>query len=96
MNKIMIKLIRWYQNKISKNKEPRCRHTPTCSNYALTSYERFNFFKATFLTTKRVLTCNPLFKGKYDPVPEKKIKKKKVKKETNNINENNSETQVQL
>lgn len=94
----MIKLIRWYQKKISSNKEPRCRHTPTCSNYALTAYERFNFFKASFLTTKRILTCNPLFKGKYDPVPEKKIKKKKLKKQeplTTDENINNTETQVQ-
>lgn len=68
----MIKIIRWYQKKISPNTIPRCRHKPTCSAYALTAYQRFNFFKATFLSIKRILTCNPLFKGKYDPVPEKK------------------------
>lgn len=92
----MIKLIRWYQNKISKNKEPRCRHKPTCSNYALTSYERFNFFKASYLTTKRILTCNPLFKPKYDPVPEKKIKQKKSKNKESQTDETINETQVQL
>ena len=81
LNKLMIKLILWYQKKISPNKEPRCRHYPPCSNYALESYRRFNFFKATFLSTKRILTCNPLFKPKYDPVPEKrrKIKQPKTK-----------------
>lgn len=79
MNKIPKKLIRWYQVKISPNKPPRCRHTPTCSHYAYECYERFNFFKATYLTTKRILTCNPLFKPKYDPVPEKKVKVKKKK-----------------
>lgn len=72
MNKIPIKLIDWYQQNISAHKSQKCRHTPTCSTYAKTAYERFNFFKATFLSTKRVLTCNPLFKPKYDPVPEKK------------------------
>ncbi|MBE0701417.1 MAG: membrane protein insertion efficiency factor YidD, partial [Acholeplasmataceae bacterium] len=47
------------------------------SAYAKTCYERFNFFKASFLTAKRILTCNPLFKSKYDPVPEKKDKQNK-------------------
>jgi len=74
MNKIPIKFILWYQKKISPNRPPRCRHTPTCSHYGLECYKRFNFFKATYLTTKRILTCNPLFKPRYDPVPEKKIK----------------------
>jgi|SRR5690554_2656114 len=72
MNKLMIKIIRWYQKGISPNTIPRCRYKPTCSNYALTAYKRFNFFKATFLTVKRILKCNPLFKKKYDPVPNKK------------------------
>jgi len=75
MNKTAIKLIEWYQKDISPSSNHKCRHTPTCSAYAKTAYERFNFFKASFLTTKRILTCNPLFKPKYDPVPEKKTKK---------------------
>ncbi|MDA0871597.1 MAG: membrane protein insertion efficiency factor YidD [Firmicutes bacterium] len=72
MKKLAIKSIRWYQKNISPHSNHKCRHTPTCSHYALLSYERFNFFKASYLTTKRILTCNPLFKPKYDPVPEKK------------------------
>ncbi|MFU8793279.1 MAG: membrane protein insertion efficiency factor YidD [Acholeplasmataceae bacterium] len=79
MKKLAIKLILWYQKNISPNSNHKCRHSPTCSNYALESYRRFNFFKASFLTSKRILTCNPLFKPKYDPVPEKKIKEKKSK-----------------
>ena len=79
MNKLMIKIIRWYQKGISPNKPPRCRYSPTCSSYALTAYQRFNFFKATFLTVKRILKCNPLFKRKHDPVPEKKRRIPKLK-----------------
>lgn len=71
MKKIAISLIRWYQEKISKQTNPKCRHSPTCSSYGLTAYKRFNFFYASLLTLKRYLTCNPLFKPKYDPVPEK-------------------------
>lgn len=77
MRKLALKLINWYQTKVSPNQRPWCRHKPTCSNYAKEAYTKFNFIKASFLTTKRVLTCNPLFKPKYDPVPEKKVKKKK-------------------
>lgn len=77
LNKFAIKLIEKYQKDISPTKNVKCRHKPTCSAYAKTAYERFNFFKASFLATKRILTCNPLFKPKYDPVPEKKVKKKK-------------------
>ncbi|MGE4321360.1 MAG: membrane protein insertion efficiency factor YidD [Acholeplasmataceae bacterium] len=83
MNKLPIKLIKWYQTEISPNSNHKCRHHPTCSNYAITAYQRFNFVKASFLTTKRILTCNPLFKPKYDPVPEKKIRKHREKKEAN-------------
>lgn len=77
MNKLPVKAIKWYQQHVSSSKGTHCRHTPTCSQYAITAYERFSFPKATFLTTKRILSCNPLFKPKYDPVPERKIKKKK-------------------
>lgn len=77
MNKTAIKLIEWYQKDVSPHSNHKCRHTPTCSQYAKISYERFNFVKASFLTTKRILSCNPLFKPKYDPVPEKKIKNHK-------------------
>jgi putative membrane protein insertion efficiency factor len=76
MNKVAIHFIEWYQKEISPHSNHKCRHTPTCSAYAKECYTRFNFFKASFLTTKRILTCNPLFKPKYDPVPEKKEKKK--------------------
>lgn len=70
MKNLMIKLIRWYQRNISANRPPTCRYTPTCSNYAIQAFQKRNFFVALFLTIKRILSCNPLFKGGYDPVPE--------------------------
>lgn len=77
MNSIPIKAIKWYQKNISQTKGTHCRHTPTCSQYAVTAFERFHFVKASYLTTKRIISCNPLVKPKYDPVPEVKIKYKK-------------------
>ena len=73
MNKYCIKLIEKYQKK-TEHKAHRCRFYPSCSNYGLIAYKRFNFFKASFLTLKRILRCNPLSKGGYNPVPEKNAK----------------------
>lgn len=74
MKKTFIKLIEWYQRDLSSSKNVKCRHKPTCSAYAKESFKRFNVFKASFLSIKRILSCNPLFKPKYDPVPEKRNK----------------------
>ena len=78
-NKGAIKLINWYKKEISPGLSPRCRYIPTCSEYAKECYEKFNFVKASYLTTKRLLKCNPLFKPGYDPVPLTKKEKKELK-----------------
>jgi putative membrane protein insertion efficiency factor len=77
MKKLIIKAIRFYQRKISPLFGPRCRYYPTCSHYAVEAVERFGAVKGSFLAMSRLLRCNPLFPGGYDPVPEKKVKKKK-------------------
>jgi len=68
MNKIIIKLIKQYQL-ITRDGPSHCRYSPTCSNYGLQAYKKFNFFYATILTAYRILRCNPFSKGGYDPVP---------------------------
>ncbi|MFM1563795.1 membrane protein insertion efficiency factor YidD [Helcococcus ovis] len=69
MNKIMMFLIKFYRKYISpilgSNK---CKYTPTCSQYAIDAYKKYNFFKATAMTIWRILRCNPFSKGGYDPV----------------------------
>ena len=83
MNKICIRFIESYQ----RNKNPnsrRCRYVPSCSNYAKEAYQKFNFFKASWLALWRLLRCNPFSKGGFDPVPlsreEKKLRKKSLEK----------------
>ncbi len=71
MRKLMLKLIDFYQKKVSPGMDKKCRHRPTCSQYAKEAYTRFNFFYASWLTFKRLLKCNRLFKPMYDPVPMK-------------------------
>ncbi len=87
-NKGAIKLIEAYQKGISPNSPPKCRFYPTCSQYAKECYQKFNFFYASFLTAKRFLRCNRLFKGGYDPVPLTKEEKKKYQEELKEIEEN--------
>ena len=83
-NKLPIKLIDWYKREISPNLNPRCRFIPTCSEYAKGCYEKFNFVKASYLVSKRLIKCTPLFKGGYDPVPLTKEEKEKKENEDNN------------
>ena len=77
MKKLMLKMIRFYQTKISPTTPPRCKYYPTCSQYALEAIETFGAFKGFFLALWRLLRCNPFSKGGIDPVPEKKVKIKK-------------------
>ena len=76
MKKICIALIKFYRKYLSPLKgRPCCKYYPTCSQYAIEAYEKYGFFKGTFLTVWRILRCNPFSKGGYDPVPYKEIKK---------------------
>ena len=75
MKTALIKAIRFYQKKISPLFGPKCRYYPTCSQYAIQAIEIHGVFKGSFLAVLRLLRCNPLFPGGYDPVPEKKKKK---------------------
>ena len=79
MNKLIIKIIKMYQKHISPNTPPKCKYSPTCSEYSLQCYKKFNFFKAFVLSLYRICRCNVFSKGGYDPVPlnmvEKSIKK---------------------
>lgn len=70
MKNLMLWLIRFYRRSISPNTPPSCRFTPTCSQYALTAIERYGALKGGGMALWRILRCNPLCKGGYDPVPE--------------------------
>ena len=62
--------IRAYQVLVSPFLPPSCRFTPTCSNYALVSVERFGVVRGGWLAAKRVGRCHPWNPGGIDPVPE--------------------------
>ncbi|MBS5794212.1 MAG: membrane protein insertion efficiency factor YidD [Lachnospirales bacterium] len=62
-------IIKFYQRFISPMKKPCCIYYPSCSRYAYECYQKYGFFKGTYLTIWRILRCNPFSKGGYDPVP---------------------------
>jgi putative membrane protein insertion efficiency factor len=66
---LFISLIKAYKIFISPLFPPSCRHYPTCSDYAIGSFEKYGVLRGGFLAAKRILKCNPFFKGGYDPVP---------------------------
>ena len=72
MKRALLALIRFYQRQISPLFPPCCRFTPTCSQYALEAIQVHGAAKGVFLALKRILRCNPLFPGGYDPVPPRK------------------------
>ena len=78
-NKFAIKLIDLYKSARKNDGKSHCKYLPSCSSYARESFSKFNFFKALFLTTWRLLRCNPFSKGGYDPVPLTKEEKEELK-----------------
>ena len=67
--KILIGMIRLYQVTLSPFIGRACRYTPTCSNYGIEAIRKHGPFKGSWLTLKRVLSCNPWGGSGYDPVP---------------------------
>ena len=48
---------------------PSCRYLPTCSEYAVTAVKQRGIVVGSLLAVSRILRCNPLFHGGFDPVP---------------------------
>lgn len=62
-------LIRFYQWVISPALGPKCRFTPTCSQYAADALKKHGVVKGLVLSIKRVSKCRPGGGHGYDPVP---------------------------
>ncbi|MBL8985684.1 MAG: membrane protein insertion efficiency factor YidD [Gemmatimonadetes bacterium] len=64
-----IALIRGYQRFISPAFPPRCRFSPSCSQYTLEAVERYGLVRGSWMGLKRIARCHPFHPGGFDPVP---------------------------
>jgi hypothetical protein len=62
-------LIRLYQLIVSPWLGPKCRFTPTCSQYGMEALRKHGLVKGLWLTIRRVSKCHPWGGSGYDPVP---------------------------
>lgn len=74
---MLVGAIRLYQKRVSPLLGEHCRFTPTCSQYAIEAIRTRGAFMGLLLGFYRILRCNPLCKGGYDPVPPKPRRLKK-------------------
>lgn len=71
MRQLLIRMIRFYQRRISPHLGNHCRFVPTCSQYAVEALQVHGVCKGGLLALWRILRCNPLGKFGFDPVPPK-------------------------
>lgn len=74
MKYILVALINLYQL-LPGPWHNSCKYIPTCSDYGIEAIKEYGSLKGGYLTIKRILRCNPISKGGYDPVPKKGVKK---------------------
>jgi hypothetical protein len=72
---IAMHLIVFYQKHLSHH---TCLYQPTCSEYTKRAINNQGFVVGMLLGMWRLLRCNPLSKGGYDPAPENYFKVKWV------------------
>lgn len=64
---IFVFIIKVYKNIVSPFLGVNCRFIPSCSEYAIQSLKKYGVLKGTFFACWRIIRCNPLNKGGFDP-----------------------------
>lgn len=68
----LISLVGVYQRTIAPILPFRCRFEPSCSRYFVAAVERFGIWRGVWLGGLRILRCQPLCRGGYDPIPDRR------------------------
>lgn len=72
MKRLSLAAIRLYQRRLSVGAPPACRFQPTCSQYAYDAIDEYGVARGVAMGAWRLLRCNPLNDGGFDPVPERR------------------------
>jgi putative membrane protein insertion efficiency factor len=68
MKFLFLDILGVYKAIISPFLPPACRFEPTCSEYAHQAVEKYGAIRGAWMGMRRILRCQPLCKGGYDPV----------------------------
>jgi len=68
MKTLVIWAIKFYRKYLSIMNIRCCRFYPSCSEYAIGAVERHGILLGGVKSIWRLIRCNPLSKGGYDPV----------------------------
>ena len=68
----LLGLVYFYKYVISPHTARSCRYTPSCSEYSIEAFKTHGPIKGSYLSIKRIFSCNPWGGCGYDPVPNKK------------------------
>lgn len=66
---LIVVFIRTYRFTLGPLMPMSCRFEPSCSRYALEAVRKHGPWRGSALATLRIIRCNPLNAGGYDPVP---------------------------
>jgi len=66
VNGLVIRVLGLYKRWLSPWLPPACRFEPTCSEYARLSFDRYGFWRATWMTLRRISRCHPFHPGGVD------------------------------
>lgn len=63
----LVAMVRCYQLTISPMLGPRCRYSPTCSEYFIGAVRKYGAVRGAWRGLLRICRCHPWRKGGYDP-----------------------------
>ena len=67
-SRLLILAVRLYQYALGPLLGGQCRFVPSCSQYFVEAVRRRGALRGSLMGLWRLLRCNPLCKGGYDPV----------------------------
>ena len=70
--------VRLYQLMLSPLMPPRCRHLPTCSDYAMEALLEHGVLRGGWLAVRRIARCHPFGTSGYDPVPARRVTERRT------------------